>query len=207
MPSIALYFLTVPFSRSFVRGCLCLAGLMTIGLWNGQVIAQQAAEPLFLVARPQLGDPRFAESVVLVLRHGRSRPMGVVLNKPLPHRWGKEAAGEEQILFYGGPVSSEIFVYLFEAEREVGDRPDLLSMGGSLYMGMGRGMPDEIRARQPARRFRLFRGLSSWGHGQLENEIRRGDWLVLPYDPELAMRADTGRLWETLIARASQRSI
>src|SRR5260370_17923020 len=39
--------------------------------------------PAFLVAMPQLNDPRFARSVVLLCKHSHTGAFGVVVNRPL----------------------------------------------------------------------------------------------------------------------------
>ena len=39
-----------------------------------------------LVASPEIGDPRFAHAVILVLRHKRSGAVGIVINRPIEER-------------------------------------------------------------------------------------------------------------------------
>ena len=172
------------------------------------VFAQQDTEALLLVARPQLGSPLFAESVVLVTRHGRSRPMGVILNKPTSVTLGEsENAAPPRKIFRGGPVSPQVVVYVFREEVPIQGRSDLLRLGGGVFMGMGEAAMIDLLRRKPEASLKVFAGLASWAHGQLENEISRGDWLVLPFDAEAVMRIDTGQMWQELIARASQRLI
>lgn len=187
------------------------AGLLLTSAAQGQ----QPTTSLLLVARPQIKDPFFAESVVLVTRHGRSRPMGVILNKPTQTRSGladgeaeKPEAGA-QTLFIGGPVSPRVTVYIYKDPEagKPGGRKDVLDLGDGLFMGMGGALAKQLLERQPAIELKVFRGFSSWAHGQLEREISRGDWLVLPFEAELALRADVAGLWEELIARASRRRI
>lgn len=191
---------------------LALGMVMILGLtWPAWVQAQQPATTLLLVARPQVQDSRFAESVVLVTRHGRSRPMGVILNQPTDVRFRLEGGGDADrapthTLYHGGPVSPRVTVYIFQPRPEDGsaDRRNLLDIGHGLFLGMGSAVPDALLRRADGG-LKVFRGFSSWAHGQLENEISRGDWLVLPFEPDYALRSDVSRLWQELIARASQR--
>lgn len=177
------------------------------------VFAQQDVSTLFLVAGAQMRDPSFSESVVLVTRHGRSEPMGVILNKPsnvkfgLPgEKGGKATPGH--VLHFGGPVSPQMMVYLFKDElNEAAGMGNVLRLGGGLFMGMGRQIPLALLMQMAPTEFRVFSGFASWGPGQLENEIARGEWLVLPFDPAIPLQGDTSRLWEELLARASQRKI
>lgn len=211
MPRIAMAAIALLSGRQ-----AALVAAMVIGLGLAlppESHAQQATTSLLLVARQQMRDALFAQSVVLVTRHGRSRPMGVILNKPTDIKFGLEEGPDKGVatthtLYRGGPVSPHVTVYLYKdptVERPSARR-DLLDLGGGLFMGMGSAVPGAL-LRQPEIRLKAFQGFSSWAHGQLEAEISRGDWLVLPFDAELALRGDVSRLWEELIAKASQRRI
>jgi hypothetical protein len=41
--------------------------------------------------------------------------------------------------------------------------------------------------------------------GQLQNEMQRGDWYVLPADAETIFERDVSRIWPDLVRRASAR--
>jgi len=56
-------------------------------------------------------------------------------------------------------------------------------------------------------RSRAFAGYAGWAPGQLENEIRRGDWLLAPPDPARALDPKPAALWQKLFAIASGRWI
>lgn len=66
-----------------------------------------------LVASPDLADPNFARSVVLILEHGPQGALGVVLNRPsrvavddlLPEWAG--AVTDPDVVFSGGPVQQD----------------------------------------------------------------------------------------------------
>jgi putative transcriptional regulator len=68
---------------------------------------------MLLLASPELLDPNFAESVVLLLDADEDGAMGVVINRPSPvpvisvlAEWG-DIVAEPEVLFRGGPVSPE----------------------------------------------------------------------------------------------------
>src|SRR5688572_7000447 len=71
-----------------------------------------------LVATPNLGDPNFERTVVLILEHGPEGALGVVLNRPsdldlaepLPE-WAR-AAAHPPVVFIGGPVAPSAAVCL-----------------------------------------------------------------------------------------------
>src|ERR1019366_7540967 len=68
----------------------------------------------FLVAAPEIGDPRFTHAVILIVRHDKSGAFGIIINHPVGERPLAEvlgALGEDTAgvagnvrLFAGGPV-------------------------------------------------------------------------------------------------------
>lgn len=64
-----------------------------------------------LIANPELPDPNFDRTVVLILAHGGGGSLGVVLNRPGPlsaadrvSAWDPALVGDG-VIFDGGPVS------------------------------------------------------------------------------------------------------
>ncbi|MFC5302665.1 YqgE/AlgH family protein [Azospira restricta] len=167
--------------------------------------AQVTAEALFLVATPQVRDSLFAESVVLVTRHGRSPPLGVIVNRPLPRDESEDRKSPG--LYLGGPVATHRFAYLYRSKRAGLAEQMVLRLGKDMFFGIGAAIPAELQKDSLAVPRKLFRGFSSWAHGQLEQEIARGDWLVLPFDADVALRDDVNTLWQEMLSRASSRSI
>ena len=49
---------------------------------------------------------------------------------------------------------------------------------------------------------RLFAGFAGWAPGQLESELAREGWYVLPASEEIVFRKDTRGLWEELVRKA-----
>lgn len=158
-----------------------------------------------LVATPELIDPNFADTVVMVLDVHDDAVMGVVLNRPSPvlvtevlDSWG-EVVAEPEVLFRGGPVSTDgaIAVALLRDEddvpvgfSEVSGRLGLLDLDTpvELLAGSLTGM-------------RIFAGYSGWGPDQLRAEIAEGSWYVVPAVPADAFRADTDALWRDVLRR------
>jgi hypothetical protein len=50
---------------------------------------------------------------------------------------------------------------------------------------------------------RVFSGYSGWAPGQLQNELARGGWHVVPADAESVFDKDPAALWPELIERAT----
>src|SRR5581483_2249859 len=84
---------------------------------------QTTRAPILLVAAPELEDPNFSQSVVLVLFPAHGGPVGVILNKP-SELTVKEAFPEDKLLraradkvFFGGPVRMDVLSYLVRSAK------------------------------------------------------------------------------------------
>lgn len=149
-----------------------------------------------LVAAPILHDPNFHRTVVLVAEHDEEGAMGLVLNRPTDTSVGAALpelapiAGEEQLVFLGGPVALESVLALAEL-----DDPDDAS---ELLFGAV-GFVQE--ANVTVLRGRVFVGYAGWSAGQLEAELEEESWLVLPAVPDDAFSDDPDGLWSAVLRR------
>jgi putative AlgH/UPF0301 family transcriptional regulator len=94
----------------------------------------------------------------------------------------------------------QVIVALFRAETPP-SAPAFHVLKG-LYLTMRPGNVESLLATAGAR-YRLYAGFSGWLPTQLESELARDDWYVLPADDEIVFRRDTGNMWEELLARAA----
>lgn len=171
-----------------------------------------AAEPvdsrsMLLIAAEGMADPRFRQSVVLVTRHGRSRStVGVIVNRALDLGLDrvfpelKQAA--QHRLHYGGPVAPGQIVFLVRSETEPAEA---ITLAERLFLSSdGDSLRRLLEAPTPATHLRVFNGFASWAPYQLESEIRRGDWYLLPVDADALFKEPLDELWPRLWRRATQ---
>jgi len=155
-----------------------------------------------LLASPALSDPNFARAVVLVGVHDEEGAMGLVLNRPATVKVAEAApalagaAGQEEPLFVGGPVSPTALVCLVEFLDP--ERAGLL-----LVDRIGFPAPDaQVEAlERDSGRVRVFAGYAGWGAGQLDSELGRGDWIVEEALPQDVFAEDPDGLWSAVLAR------
>ena len=50
-------------------------------------------------------------------------------------------------------------------------------------------------SRQSPSQYRIFLGMTGWDQGELENQVARGKWYILPADVNMIF-GDTENLWE-----------
>lgn len=195
-----------------IRRILLLLAV-TAGLAPVPAIAgvEDTGDPVMLVAAPQMPDPRFARTVLVVAFPQDTGPMGLVLTKPAGMTLGElfgpdrpELAGHPDLIFLGGPVEPEGMLFLFHwPEHPV----KALPVGGDVYLSGDGKLFDALVADPGAsQRRRFFAGYAGWAEGQLDREIANGDWLVLPVDLDALFDPDVSRLYERLLPRARGRS-
>jgi putative transcriptional regulator len=155
---------------------------------------EQPANGVLLVARPGMEDGRFARSVVLVTQLEDGQTLGVILNKPSPARH------EGQPLWFGGPVLARSVVALLAATEP--PPASAFHVLKNVYLTMQPQIIDGLLAGEGGR-YRLYAGFSAWMPSQLEQELERDAWYVLPAEEALLFREDMDGLWEELVARAA----
>jgi putative transcriptional regulator len=160
-------------------------------------LSPEAPNAVLLVAKPGMPDPNFRETVVLVTQAPDGSTVGVILNRPTERK--HEASGET--VYTGGPVMREVLVALFLAEREPQASFPVLP---GVYLSMHPENIDGLYA-APAGERRLFSGFAGWAPGQLQNELARDAWYVLPANINLLFRNDTRGLWRELVDKARGR--
>ncbi|MDA0998353.1 MAG: YqgE/AlgH family protein [Proteobacteria bacterium] len=155
-----------------------------------------------LVAQPTMRDPRFAETVILMIEHDANGAFGVIVNKPagsgplakLLGGFGldPDATDADVTIYYGGPVSPGIGILLHSDDyRRDGTR--VLS-GGLALSRDPKLLADVAHDHGPAR-YKLILGYAGWGPRQLEGEISRGDWVSAPLDAALILDTDSEQIW------------
>lgn len=162
--------------------------------WIAASAQQDApANGVLLVAKRSLEDPTFGRSVVLATQAPDGHTVGVILNRPT------SVMHEGERLWFGGPVLNRVVVALFRAEAP--PPASAFHVLKNVYLSMHPQNVDALLAGED-RRFRLYSGFSAWSPGQLQAELERDGWYVLPADGSLVFREDTGGLWEELVAQA-----
>ncbi|MBI2313799.1 MAG: YqgE/AlgH family protein [Betaproteobacteria bacterium] len=190
-----------------------LGGLaLLLALAPGAGLAQdpEKANGIFLVAKPRLQDPNFSKTVVLVTQHRPNEPMGVIINRPTQLALSEVFPENANIrkrrdpLYFGGPVAPMTLVFVFQSA----ERPkEALKVLDDVYMSVSSGLLSELISRPKfPERFKVYAGYSGWAPGQLQNEIRRGDWYVINADTDTIFRMDAKSVWPELLKRASQRT-
>mgnify|MGYP001361144205 CR=1 FL=1 len=171
--------------------------------------AENIANAIFLVASGGLKDPNFRETVVLVTQPPRGGPWGVIINRPLEQRLSEvfteyeTLKGRKDVLHSGGPVQRDGLVFLV---RTTEPPPRSVPVLKDVHFVSDLDWIDALFKRpDPTRGLRVYYGHAGWAPGQLQNELERGGWHVVPADAATVFDKDPEHIWPELIKRATTR--
>jgi putative transcriptional regulator len=168
---------------------------------------EMPARGMFLVANRNLVDPRFQETVVLLIDYSTEGAAGLIINKPtkvplselLPSVPGLRE--RRDVAYYGGPVEGHRLLMLIRS----GETPEESGrVFGNVYVSVSRDtLESVIGARKTDKELRVFSGYAGWMPRQLDREITRGDWLIMNADEGSIFEKKSSEIWRDLFRRGS----
>lgn len=173
--------------------------------------AQDVANGVFLVAQPSLDDPAFRRTVILITQLPAAGPIGVIINRPvtvtlreaLPQH--EALAALPQSLHFGGPVAQQHLIFLVRTDtpppRSIAVMRDVYLMGDADWID------GALKAGNTLSAVRVYAGHSAWAPGQLQNELKREGWYMVPADSDTIFDSDSASAWQELVNRAVLRPI
>ena len=164
----------------------------------------EAFRPALLLSMPQLQDPNFARTVVLLCDYTPDGAFGLVVNRPtdLPATTMVRLdppidGGNDLRLWIGGPVEPQRGWML------LGDEPQMefKTIREGLYLSTSPTLLRQVLEARPAPRARVLAGYAGWGPGQLDEELAQSAWLMSDIDLDLIFDIQPAAMWETAIRR------
>lgn len=161
--------------------------------------------PTLLLSMPQLQDPNFARTVVLLCDYLPEGAFGLVLNRPtemaastMVRLEPPVSAGNDLPLHVGGPVEPERGWILLSEEPAEAEYRTILH---GLYLSTSPALLRKVLESSPAPRARVLAGYAGWGPGQLDAELAQSAWLMSDVELDLIFDIDPAAMWETAIRR------
>ena len=162
-----------------------------------------------LIAVPQMRDPFFSKTVVLLVEHNKEGAYGVVLNRKAPVDLRTLLAGadlpvdhvpEGKPVWWGGPVHPESGMVLYEHDDSMTQYEPGLLVNERLRVSWSMELLQDIAHGRGPDVYALFLGRASWSSGQLDNEIAMGAWLPADTDDELLFKRGTSTRWRDALS-------
>jgi putative transcriptional regulator len=168
---------------------------------------------VLLVARAELPDPNFRDSVVFVTNQSKLGPVGVIVNKPTIIPVSRLFPDIEKLaqlddkVHFGGPLATDSVSFLFRAD-EAPAHAGVMEVFSGVYFSVNQELLAELLRRdKPMAGLRIFLGHSSWGPGQLEGEVARKDWTLTAANARAIFETPSEQLWLELQGRSSGQRI
>jgi len=164
----------------------------------------------FLVAVPNMLDPRFSRSVIYICSHSKDGSMGIVVNKPALNISFKEIIQQLNLdntlkkesypnVFFGGPVELERGFILHASEINYMDSSSLIK--NKIYLSSNRDILYDISKGVGPKKFLLAIGYAGWNSGQLEEEIKQNSWIELEADEDILFSQASGDKWNSSLKK------
>ena len=162
--------------------------------------------PLLLLSMPQMADPNFARTVILLCDYTEHGAFGLVVNRQMDEPAWTIVKTEPPVrvdpnlrLFIGGPVDpQQTWVLMSEAS---GPHDEQRQVAPGVVLSVSHELTLQLLQAPPSARARVLIGSSGWGPGQLDREIAASAWLVTEVDPNLIFGVAPELMWETAIRR------
>ena len=164
--------------------------------------------PTLLVSMPQLNDPNFQRTVILLCEHGEEGAFGLVLNRRTdtpaaevvrlvpPVASSRTSSSLE--LWVGGPVEPERGWILMGAEP---DDTAAVQVCEGVFLSTSLELLRKFLEEPPPPYTRLLTGYAGWEAGQLDAEFAASAWLSVDVDLDIIFNTDAMDMWETAIRR------
>ncbi|MCX6551673.1 MAG: YqgE/AlgH family protein [Acidobacteria bacterium] len=161
--------------------------------------------PALLLAMPQMTDPNFRRTVILLCEYSGDGSWGLILNRPT----GKTAASVVEFtpplagdsgleIWAGGPVESQRGALLLP-EEPLGE--DAFEVSPGIFVSSSADFLRRLIEGPPVEKARLLMGYAGWGPQQLDRELTESSWLISDVAPEIVFDTKPAEMWEAAIRR------
>jgi putative transcriptional regulator len=169
-------------------------------------------KPYFLVANPEMGDPVFKRSVIMMVPTTQAPLLaGVIINEPtgtsaqevFPHFPALQ--DDPHSAYYGGPVDDGRPTIALRTSHP----PDkAIALFDDVYVSTdAETIAQILKDHTQAADLRIFLGRAQWLKEQLHSEIMEGAWYVVPADADQVFSTDPTHLWHELVKRGQLQEV
>jgi putative transcriptional regulator len=192
--------------RSIATVLGLLATLIGLSMPAANVTRAADAKPYFLVASPEMGDPVFRNSVIMMVPTIQAPLLaGVIINEPtgtparevFPHFPALQ--DDPNSAYYGGPIDNGAPTLAIRTSHP----PDkAIQIVDDVYVSTDAGsIAGALKDHSSLANLHIFLGRAQWLPEQLHYEIMEGAWYVVPADADQVFSTDPTHLWHKLVER------
>jgi len=160
----------------------------------------------FLISMPHINDPIFSKSLIYLCENDSKGSLGLIINKPMVsenaveilQKTGLEVLKPLPEVYFGGPVNIQMGLVLHESEYEI---EGTLKISNSIALTSNKQIVNDIKSGDGPNIFRFSMGYAGWEKGQLEEEIGKGDWLLIPAEKKFVFSTPDIDKWQVVSAQ------
>jgi putative transcriptional regulator len=162
--------------------------------------------PILLLSMPQMADPNFARTVVLLCDYTDEGAFGLVVNRQMDEPAWKLVQTDPPVrvdpalrLWVGGPVEPQrTWVLMSDAQGPEDEQREICP---GVLLSVSHELTLQLLQSPPSSRSRLIVGYAGWAPGQLDQEIAASAWLSMDVDPHLIFGVPAEQMWEAAIRK------
>ena len=162
-----------------------------------------------LVASPNLADPNFAKTVILLIHSDDHGIVGLILNRRTDLALSQVLEGfpgtkdRSDTAYLGGPVEVPAVIALLQSKDKV-EGADLI-FSGVYLISKKAPLEQTLAARPDPQVFHVYLGYAGWSTDQLLKEVELGAWFIFPPDSGVVFNSDPASLWQQMIRKTEQK--
>jgi putative transcriptional regulator len=171
--------------------------------------SQYLGNATLLVASRDLGDPHFAETVILLVHYDEESVLGLILNRrteiPLSRALEgvKAVKGRTDSVYSGGPVDPTTVFALRQSSAKLEGAANVF---GDIYLISTKEiLENNFSARPDAAGFHVYLGYAGWTVAQLRREVELGAWFIFRPDAAAVFDSEPDSLWSRMIRKSEQK--
>ena len=156
-----------------------------------------------IISMPHLNDTIFSKSVILINEFNDNGTMGFIINKPISKDISSSILFSDQFndkikdnIYFGGPVDLNSCFILHDKTYKL-DNSEIIT--SNLYLTSNKQIIKDIEDKKGPEVFQFQIGYSGWDKGQLEKEIKNGDWLIIKNPDNFIFEVPNKKKWSYLI--------
>jgi len=154
----------------------------------------------FLISTPSLSDTIFKKSIILLCEHNKKGSMGIILNKPMLTKENKSLFLDalfddnkiDSKIYFGGPVNLNTCFILHDSNYLT---KETIQISDELSITSNHKIINDLKNGDGPNTYRLNIGYAGWNSGQLEEEIKNGDWLLTPAPSDFIFNVPDDKMW------------
>jgi len=183
---------------------------------HARIFAQELPDtprtPFLLVANPDIPDPNFQQTVILILPPSQLPLVaGIVINKPSKVTLGQlfhhsaAVRNQDELVYVGGPVNPTSPAILMRAAQAPAATTHVFD---DVYISDDAGAVTDVLKRPASDKdTRLFLGRAQWTVDQLHAEILSGAWIITKARSAAVFSSDPASVWPELVKQSKLREI